>query len=316
MTLMGPILALLLSLQGVAGAPPQTPPTPPGEQIGFRSDRHDRMTVAVRIGGEGPFRFLVDTGADSSAVSRELAERLSLEPRRTATLHSAAGVSEVKVVRVPALEFDNRVIQSLDAPLLEAADMGADGILGVDTLRSQRIVIDFLTDQITLTPTVRKERRRERDEIIVTGRLKRGHLILTDAEIDGERVTIVIDTGAQMSIGNFALLRLLQRNRSLGVPVPLQQVAVTGKILSGELYVADRLQFDDVTLRNIGIMFADAQTFRAIGRERAPTLLLGMNALRAFNQVEIDLTSKKLRLRMPDRPAASGGRGAAPNGAR
>jgi predicted aspartyl protease len=249
-------------------------------------------------------------------VSRELAERLSLEPRRTATLHSAAGVSEVKMVRVPALEFDNRVIQSLDAPLLEAADMGADGILGVDTLRSQRIVIDFLTDQITLTPTVRKERRRERDEIIVTGRLKRGHLILTDAEIDGERVTIVIDTGAQMSIGNFALLRLLQRNRSLGAPVPLQQVAVTGKILSGELYVADRLQFDDVTLRNIGIMFADAQTFRAIGRERAPTLLLGMNALRAFNQVEIDLTSKKLRLRMPERPAASGGRGAAPGGGR
>lgn len=301
---MGPILALL-ALQGIAGPAPSpslTPPeAPPGEQVGFRSDQYDRMTVEVRIAGRGPFRFLVDTGADNSAVSRQLAEQLSLKPRRGATLHSAAGVSEVKMVRVPSLEFETRVAQSFDAPLLEAADMGADGILGVDTLRSQRIVIDFVSDRITLTPTVKRERRPERDEIIITGRLKRGHLILTDADIDGERVTIVIDTGAQMSIGNAVLLRLLQRHRRLGTPVPLEQVAVTGKILSGELYVADRLQFDDVNLSNIGIMFADAETFRAIDRQTSPTLLLGMNALRAFDQVEIDLATKKLQLRMPRR---------------
>ncbi|MGH6783227.1 MAG: aspartyl protease family protein, partial [Sphingomicrobium sp.] len=80
MSAMGPVLGLLFALQGVAAPPPPPPVAPPGEQIGFRSDKYDRMTVAVRIGGQGPFRFLVDTGADSSAVSRVLAEQLKLEP--------------------------------------------------------------------------------------------------------------------------------------------------------------------------------------------------------------------------------------------
>ena len=315
MAVTGSILALALAAQAAPLAPPAsssiapqvpqaqapTAATPPAaaDELAFTTDRYDRMTVEVRVAGQGPYRFLVDTGADRSAVSRALADQLSLERRSGVTLHSAAGISQVAVVRVPRLEFETRAVHTLDAPILEAADMGADGILGVDTLRSQRIVIDFKNDRIFLTPTPRRERRLDADEIIVTGSLKRGHLILTNADIDGENVTIVIDTGAQMSIGNNALLKVLQRNRRLSVPVPLEQVAVTGELLTGQLYIAEQLQFDGVTMRNLGIMFADAETFRAIGRTNSPTLLLGMNALRGFDQVEIDLASKKLRLRIP-----------------
>ncbi|MBA3668730.1 MAG: retroviral-like aspartic protease family protein [Sphingomonas sp.] len=308
MALTGSIIALALAAQAAPAVPPasssitpnaQASPAAASDELAFTTDRYDRMTVEVRVAGKGPYRFLVDTGADRSAVSRALAEQLSLERRSGVTLHSAAGISQVAVVRVPRLEFETRAVHTLDAPMLEAADMGADGILGIDTLRSQRIVIDFKNDRLYLTATPRRERRLDADEIIVTGRLKRGHLILTNAEIDGENVTIVIDTGAQMSIGNSALLKVLQRNRRLSVPVPLEQVAVTGELLTGELYVAEQLQFDGVTMRNLGIMFADAETFRAIGRTNSPTLLLGMNALRGFDQVEIDLASKKLRLRIP-----------------
>jgi predicted aspartyl protease len=43
----------------------------------------DRMTVEVFINGQGPFNFVVDTGADRSALSTTLAARLGLEPGRT-----------------------------------------------------------------------------------------------------------------------------------------------------------------------------------------------------------------------------------------
>ena len=45
------------------------------EAIGFRTDAYDRMTVGVTIAGRGPYRFMVDTGADRSAISRTLAGR-------------------------------------------------------------------------------------------------------------------------------------------------------------------------------------------------------------------------------------------------
>ena len=57
----------------------------------------DRLTVSVHHEGRGPFRFLVDTGADRTAVSRQLAERLGLAPGRN-PLEVELGLLE----RVPA----------------------------------------------------------------------------------------------------------------------------------------------------------------------------------------------------------------------
>lgn len=264
-------------------------------------DDYERLTVAVRIGGNGPFRFLVDTGADRSAVSGALARRLGLAVVARARLHSATGVSSVPLVRVRDLGLETRVIPSLELAVLAAADMGADGILGIDALRAQRIVIDLQAGRIYLARSTPREPRPASDEIVVTGQVRHGYLILAEARIDDEPVTIVLDTGAELSIGNRALLGLLGRRARLGPPVAAQQTSVTGELLIGQTQVVERLAIGDAELRQVAIMFADAETFRVIGRRNKPTLLLGMNAFRAFRQVAIDLGSRRLRLRLPGR---------------
>lgn len=272
------------------------------EAIGFRNDAYDRMTVGVTIAGRGPYRFMVDTGADRSAISRTLADRLQLKARAPLRLHSAAGVSQVNTVRVHGLQFETRDQVTLDAPILEAADMGADGILGVDALRTQRIILDFKQQRVFLTPTMKRERKLEPGEIVVRGTLRRGHLVLTNAKMFGEDVTIIVDTGAQFSIGNPALYRLLRRAGQVDSPLAFEQVAVTGAILKGQLFTVTALQMNEITLRNLSLMIADAQTFKALGRRSQPTLLLGMNALRAFDRVEIDLKQKRMRLKYSEAP--------------
>ena len=257
------------------------------------------MTVNVQVGGKGPYRFLVDTGANRSVVSSQLVQSLGLQSRGGAEVHSAAGVSKVDMVRVPRIELASRSIDGLDAPVLKAVNIGADGILGVDTLRAQRIVIDFKNTQIYLTPSLRREPRLLPNEIVITGRLRSGHLILTDAAVDGERVIAVVDTGAQLSMGNAALRQLLTRHRKLGPASPVQTIAVTGQALNGDLHLVRAIDLDGVSVNGVEVMFADAETFRAIGRQDKPTLLLGMNALRAFEEVAIDLDARKLRLRVP-----------------
>ena len=48
--------------------------------IALGRDLHDRMTVPVKVVEQGPFEFLIDTGAQNTVLSKSLAARLSLAP--------------------------------------------------------------------------------------------------------------------------------------------------------------------------------------------------------------------------------------------
>ena len=57
------------------------------------------------------------------------------------------------------------------------------------------------------------------------------------------------------------------------------------------------LSLGGVTLTNLAIVFADAHTFKQLGLNQRPALLLGMNAMRAFKKVSIDFANRKFRVR-------------------
>ena len=60
------------------------PPASVPQRLVMQDDPYDRMTVPVTIGGSGPFHFLVDTGAEQTVISRELADALQLKRGRAA----------------------------------------------------------------------------------------------------------------------------------------------------------------------------------------------------------------------------------------
>jgi predicted aspartyl protease len=268
------------------------------EDIAFRIQR-DRMTVPVRLSGKGPYRFLVDTGADRTAVSTALVTELGLSSGPTATLHSITGVSQVRTANVPTLELTHNRVRSVQAPVLERAHMGADGILGVDSLRSQRVVFDFRTRLISIVPSKRRMTRDEDGTIVVTGKLRRGHLIVTSAKANGVPLTVVLDTGSEMTLGNAALRARLEARRKLNNPEIIEMTSVTGQKLVGEAFYLKRVDLGEVTLRNLVIMFSDAPIFSSLNLEERPAVLLGMNAMRAFEQFSIDFARKQLRMVVP-----------------
>jgi predicted aspartyl protease len=271
------------------------------EDVDFRNDRHDRMTVAVRLGGNGPYRFLVDTGADRTAISRELAARLKLEPAGVASLHSVTGVSRVETARVPSLQLTRKEVKVANAPLLSSTHMGADGILGVDSLRSQRVLFDFKAKTMSIVPSAERAVRDEEGTIVVQARERNGRLILSRASADGVTVPVVLDTGSEISVGNEALRRKLSRDRkALARMGTVELTSVTGHKLVGEYMILKRLEIGGIVLTNLAIVFADAHTFRRIGLDDKPAVLLGMNAISAFDKVSIDFANKKLRLLMPE----------------
>jgi predicted aspartyl protease len=266
-------------------------------QLRFQGDRYNRMTVPVRVAGHGPYRFLVDTGADRTAISRELAPALKLQRADGATMHTVTGASQVTTATVPLLNIAAKQVRNVEAPLLEARNIGADGILGLDSLHSQRILFDFKKDLLTIVPSSANDGAL-RDSIVVTGRIKNGRLILAGAWANNRKLTVIVDTGAQVSVGNAALRRMLLHPSKGTKPVELQ--SVTGDRIGGQYALVRDFDVGGVHLKDLPIVFADSRLFKQLGLENQPALLLGMNALRGFEKVSIDFANRKLRVVLPE----------------
>jgi predicted aspartyl protease len=202
------------------------------------------------------------------------------------------------------MQVSTRTLPDVNAPLLDAESVGADGILGTDVLRSAMLHFDFRQRQLSILPLTKGRPRNEPKTVVVEARRKAGRLIVTEAELDGQRLTVVLDTGSELSIGNEALRRALYRRRLLGAETPILLGSVTGKTIPASYMMSQKLDIGGVTLVGLGIAFADAHTFMAMGIDHRPALLLGMNALHAFESLTIDMNAKKLRFVMP----ASGGK--------
>ncbi len=277
---------------------------PEAETVGYLADAAHRMTLPVNVDGQGPFNFVVDTGAERTVVSTELAQHLSLDAGEDVVVMSVSRSTRVPSVFVTALEVGRRTIPTIQAPSLAQRHIGAQGMLGVDSLRSQRVVFDFRNRQLSLSTSHLDDQSWPGDAIVVTGRTRAGRLVLTDANLDGQRIQVIIDTGSQVTIANNALRAQLQRRGRLGELRTLELVGVTGDIIQADFTRANRIRIGGVHVEDMPIAFADVELFNLLGLRNRPAILLGMDALRMFDRVSIDFANRRVRL-LPPRSSLS-----------
>lgn len=270
--------------------------------VTLRHDAADRMTVMVEIGTvagtHSAFAFLVDTGAERTVVARSVVNALGLVPNGRGRLIGMAGAQDVDLVSIESIMLGRRSLFGLASPVLDAQTIGADGIIGLDGLQGQRILLDFDHNTMLLgTPAALGGDRGY--DIVVRARRKSGQLIMTDALVDGVRTDIVIDTGSDTTIGNAALARALVRDHRQDT---VQLVSVTGQKATAELGLARTLALGGMTLNNTLIAFSDAPPFEKLGLRRRPALLLGMAQLRLFHRVAIDFAARRILFDLPGSP--------------
>ena len=229
--------------------------------------------------------------------------KLKLDSAAGVQLHSVSGISNVSTARINDLTLTRKPEASVDAAVLDAANMGADGIVGVDLLRSQRIQFDFEKETMSIVPSDTRDFRAEPGTIVIAARRKNGRLIVTDAAADGRSMTVVLDTGSQVSIGNSTLRRRLLGDAPIAPERVVEVKSVTGGKIMGEYMFLPKLTIGGITLSNLAVIFADAHTFKQLGLDRKPALLLGMNAIRAFKKVSIDFANSKFRVVLPQQSA-------------
>lgn len=294
----GPALA-----QGPAvGATRLTDP----EDAEFRAsfDPRLRMLGPVGVEGKGPFQFVVDTGANRSVISIELARELDLRLEGEVDLHGIAGVERVPTAVVRRLDVAEIVTPDLRMPVLPRRRLGADGLLGLDALQGRMVELDFRRQRVRLkrsrirtgsssrlTPDSRQP------GAVVPARYRFGQLTIVIARAGTSPVTAFLDSGSQATVGNSALRRAVTTRR-LGVDGASRTVpiySVTSQVAYGQFEVIRLLSFGgDARLRNLPVVFSDLHTFSLWGLQDTPALLIGADTLSAFAQVTLDFGRREV----------------------
>lgn len=256
-------------------------------------DRIGRVWAPVYINGKGPFRLVLDTGANRTALIPALADRIGLPTQpHTVRLLGVTGASTVPIVQVDSIEVGDLWLGDRKVAIVPDVFGGAEGVLGADGLSDKRIHIDFKNDQITI--------RRSAGKVALPGfirvpvKIRHGHLLMFDVKLGGVRTRAMLDTGAQMTIGNHSLRTSLtkrakgDKNIIIGVTLDEQH---------GETFFLPTVSIGELTVHGMPVTFGDIYIFDAWKMTEAPAVLIGMDIIGLLDAVIIDYKRRELHMR-------------------
>ena len=293
-----PLQATPNTARDPALALPATEEPPPVDEDPFTLptglDGSKRLSVPVMINGKGPFPFVIDTGADHTILSAELARALGLPAGRPVRLHSIAGESIVPTVKVARLEVGSHAIENQSLALLTRRGLGAPGLLGLDAVADQRVTLDFRRHEMTLRRS--KGIAFDPEAIVVRAAARRsGQLLLVDSTVRAEPVFVILDTGAELTIANSAVRDLETRRRRVAKDLEtVHVVSVTGEVQDGLVDKISDITLEKVRMHGIPVAWSDLHVFKRFGVEDKPAVLLGSDVLSAFERVEIDFGRREV----------------------
>ncbi|HEY7887654.1 MAG TPA: aspartyl protease family protein [Steroidobacteraceae bacterium] len=293
------VVALLPGI-ALAGNPPASAAKPDPSDLLFASpthmDRVGRIVAPVWINGKGPYRFLVDTGADGSLLSARLVRALGLLPNGTPDeqVQGTTGIEQLPCVTIADLRIGSIVKHNVRVPVSSSPVMtGLDGILGMAGFGPVRVMVDFQHNRVAIDRT---SRALPSDFLDIPAERTSGGLLVIPAHVGGVAVEAVLDTGATETLGNAALRQALIRYAAK-TATEARIYGVTKQISNGGISHSPTVYIGDAEIRNLGIVYSNIPIFRIWHLDSRPALIIGMNALGVVDALVLDYPSARVYLR-------------------
>jgi predicted aspartyl protease len=303
---------ILINLTDPQPPPSVPPPDDRGAQLETGADAAGRITIPVRINDQGPFHFVVDTGANRTVIAAELALELGLPDDGPADIHGIAGVEPARQVTIGLLEVDEVATRGIHAPTLSRTRMGADGLLGVDVLKGRLVTLDFRHNELRIGPSSGNAPRSAFDlrqtgtgqgvldlggpGVAVPARYRFGQLIIIDADVAGRPVTAFMDSGSQNTVGNGPLRRMAvgvdpdPKARRYMVPL----LSATGQTAQADIAIIPHLRIGGLKIEGLTAAFADLHVFDIWRLSEKPSLLIGIDVMSQFNAIQLDYGGRQV----------------------
>jgi predicted aspartyl protease len=261
-------------------------------------DAAGRAVALISINGQGPFRFIIDTGANRSVLSQALATRLGLAPAGVGVVHSIDGAESAMLVKVESLSFGPLRLSRGDTPVLDGPMLGGeDGLLGADGMAGRLLYIDFTKHCVQVYESAAQMRMKGWQR--APARTRFGSLLIVPGKILGVRVNVLIDTGSDISLANRKFRDALRgvaaqmiqyhdgRAFTFGRPIVLEQRVWTPSLRLGHTVVGG----------GVTTYIGDFYLFDFLGLQDEPTMLIGMDVLARLREMAIDFERRVVYFR-------------------
>jgi predicted aspartyl protease len=136
-----------------------TPPDSASGEVGFEltGPGGAALMVPVHVNGEGPFNFILDTGATLICLDQELVRRLEVpvDETRGGMATGIERTGRIQLVGLDSVRVGSARAESLSACVLDLAHTQAlgldfDGLIGLNFLREFRVTLDFTRNVLIL----------------------------------------------------------------------------------------------------------------------------------------------------------------------
>ncbi|APG04845.1 hypothetical protein BJI69_13720 [Luteibacter rhizovicinus DSM 16549] len=256
------------------------------------------LVVPVFVNGKGPYQFMLDTGADTSAVYAWFASEQHLPSGKPATISGATGDVEETTTRVESLTLDGWTVQNLDVDTIpdRTDGMKTAGIVGADMLMDRLTVMDTGCETVALLPrSVDAATAAGRSAILTgAGSIEKGKQLTLPVIVNGVAGVATLDSGARSTMINntFAKAAQIDPASTSFRDGPPARGAVQTPIPS-RVGPISSVRFPGSTQRNVVVRVVDLPVFDDAGYSNGHAFNIGLDMLHNM-RITIDYSARKV----------------------
>lgn len=265
-----------------------------------------RLAFTVLLNNRRESRFVIDTGAQATSISDRLAHEMGFASGPPVTIHAATASSVVPSALIPTLRVADQVYDNVIAPVFPADSLGAEGLLGINHLTKFRLTLDQRRRRATLGNPTRSEasivnlshglRSIRTPPLAPVPTQARNGLLFMNVTVGHVRATAFLDTGAQYSVGNQALLNALPHR---GPTNPVLLHAVSGSPVTVSTGPSVSLTLGQRRLQSLPLLYGDLHIMDYLGLNDRPSLMIGADIIGRFDRIRIDYHNSEVSLGSP-----------------
>ena len=282
----------------------------------YRIGSDGRVSTDVFVDGQGPFSFLLDTASSRTMLFDHLRQKLKLEPSAPDLLKVFAmnNIGTALPVQPRELGLGERHVTGLTLGVLPddvhppEGELAADGILGMDALANDLLVMDHETLRLKLmdpaAPGTDVYRKWPSAELMpYRGKDMDVTLWWLRAQFGPQDVTALLDMGSGITMINWIAAENLGIHRASFDKAPIPQ-ALRDALGTMEPVVTIKgltITLADRTFPAQTVIVANAAVFRYFGLETKSAAIIGPALLR-YNSLAIDFNKRRIYIGPSGRP--------------